>query len=143
MSSMGHIVDLRVDELTLEVGDDDTITAEFDATSLRVVSDGPSASDRKKIEDNAAKTLGVNKYQKFRFRSTSVQRDGNTARIQGDLTLHGVTNSISVEASNDGSCWSAKITLDQRKYNIKPYSAPFGAIKVKPEVEVSISVPSE
>jgi polyisoprenoid-binding protein YceI len=138
---MGHDVDLRVTDLSLEVGDDDSIKAEFAADSLQVCSEGPSASDRKDIERNAEKALETQKYSTIRFRSSSVQRDGDRARIEGDLTLHGVTNPISVEARDDGQCWVAEVTLDQRKYNIKPFSAMLGALRVKPEVKVTISVP--
>jgi polyisoprenoid-binding protein YceI len=70
-----------------------------------------------------------------------VARDGDRARIEGDLTLHGVTKPISVEARDDGQHWNAKIVLDQRDYGIKPFSAMLGALKVKPNVEVTISVP--
>lgn len=141
-AAMGHDVDLSVTTVSFEVGDDDSISAEFDADSLQVVSEGPSESDRKDIERNAAKTLETQKYSKIRFRSTSVVRDGDRAKIDGDLTLHGVTNPISVEARDDGTRWTAEVTLDQRKYNIKPFSAMMGALKVKPEVKVTISVPS-
>ena len=128
--------------MSLEVGDDDTITAEFDADSLEVVSEGPSESDRKKIAGNAADSLGARKYSKITFRSTSVARDGDSASIKGDLTLHGVTNPISAQAHNDGKCWNAEIILDQTKYGIKPFTAMLGALKVKAEVTIHISVPS-
>lgn len=141
LTSVGHDVDLRVTELTLEVGDDDSITADFDADSLRVCSEGPSESDRKDIERNAQKTLGTQKYPTIKFRSTSVKREGDRASIDGDLSLNGVTNPISTEARDDGSRWNAEITLDQRKFNIKPFSAMMGALKVKPEVKINISVP--
>lgn len=127
--------------MSLQVGDDDAITAEFDADSLRVVSEGPSASDRKEIESNAEKTLETRKYSKIKFQSTSVKRDGDRAQVDGDLTLHGVTNPISIQARDDGTCWTAEISVDQRKFNIKPFSAMMGALKVKPEVKVHISVP--
>jgi hypothetical protein len=52
-----------------------------------------------------------------------------------------VTNPISVEARDDGTRWNAKLVLDQRKFGIKPFSAMFGALKVKPNVEVHITVP--
>ena len=140
-SSMGHIVDLQVTTSSFDVGEDDIITAEFDATSLKVVSEGPKPSDRTEIEKNAAKTLEANKYSKITFRSTSVQRDGDRARIEGDLTLHGVTKPISAQARNDGEHWKAEVTLDQRDFGIKPYSAMLGALKVKPQVQIKISVP--
>jgi polyisoprenoid-binding protein YceI len=70
-----------------------------------------------------------------------VKRDGAQARIEGDLTLHGVTNPISLDAHDDGQRWNAKVVLDQRKFGIKPFSAMFGALKIKPDVEVNISMP--
>ncbi|MGH3930298.1 MAG: YceI family protein [Pseudonocardiaceae bacterium] len=139
---MGHDVDLRVRSLSLQVGEDDAITAEFDADSLEVVSEGPSDSDRKKIAGNAADTLGARKYSKITFRSTSVERTGDSANIQGDLTLHGVTKPISVQAHDDGKSWNADITLDQTDYGIKPFTAMLGALKVKAEVKIHISVPN-
>jgi polyisoprenoid-binding protein YceI len=71
-----------------------------------------------------------------------VERDSERAHIKGDLTLHGVTNQISLDAHSDGQRWNAKIILDQRKYGIKPFSAMLGALKIKPEVEVNISIPN-
>lgn len=137
---MGHDVTLRVTSLSLDVGDDDGVTVDLDAGSLRVTTEEVKESDRKEIEKNTEKTLEVRKHSKIQFRSVSVVRDGDRARIEGDLTLHGVTKTISVEARDDGKHWNAKVSLDQREYGIKPYSK-FGALKVKPDVEVNISVP--
>ena len=72
----------------------------------------------------------------------SVERDEDRARIIGDLTLHGVTNEISLEAHREGQRWHAKVILDQRDYGIKPFSAMLGALKIKPNVEVNISIPN-
>jgi polyisoprenoid-binding protein YceI len=141
LTSVGHDITLQVTTLSMEVGDDDAITADFDASSLRVTTEAVSASDRKKIERNAEETIEARRYPKIEFRSVSVVRDGDRARIEGDLTLHGVTAPISVEARDDGRRWNAKIVLDQRKFGIKPFSAMLGALKVKPEVEVHITVP--
>jgi hypothetical protein len=141
LTSFGHDVTLQVTSLSLDIGDDDTITGDFDAGSLRVTNEEISASDRQDIERNASKTLETGKYPKISFHSVSVVRDGDTARIEGDLTLHGVTNPITIEARNDGQRWDAKITFDQRKFGIKPFSAMLGGLKVKPDVDVSISVP--
>jgi hypothetical protein len=141
LTSFGHDATLRVTSLSLDVGDDDGITADFDSDSLRVV-DNISDANRRDIERNADKTLEPRKYPKIQFRSVSVERDSERAHIKGDLTLHGVTNQISLDAHSDGQRWHAKIILDQRKYGIKPFSAMLGALKIKPEVEVNISIPN-
>jgi YceI-like domain len=140
LTSFGHDVTLRVTRLSLDVTEDDEITADFDPGSLRVTTD-ISDSDRKDIEKNAVKVLEPEKYPKIQFRSVSVVREGDRARVEGDLTLHGVTRLISAEAYDDGARWNATIVLDQREFGIKPFSAMLGALKVKPEVEVNISVP--
>lgn len=140
LTSFGHDVTLRVTTLRLDVGDD-TVTGDFDASSLRVITEAISASDRADIERNTEKTLEAKRYPTIEFRSVSVVRDGDRASIEGNLTLHGVTNPISVEARDDGKNWNAKVVLDQRKFGIKPYSAMLGALKVKPDVEVHITVP--
>jgi polyisoprenoid-binding protein YceI len=139
-SSFGHDATLRVTSLSLDVGEDDGITADFDPGSLRLTDD-ISDSNRRDIERNAEKVLEPRKYSKIQFRSVSVTREGDRAQIEGDLTLHGVTNRISLEARDDGARWNAKIILDQRQFGIKPFSAMLGALKIKPEVEVNISVP--
>ena len=140
LTSFGHDTTLRVTNLSMTIAGDDTITADFFLDSLRVI-DGISESNRRDIERNAEKTLEPRKYPKAQFHSVSVVRDGTNARIDGDLILHGVTNRISVEAYDDGQRWNAKIILDQRAFAIKPFSAMLGALKIKPEVEVNISVP--
>lgn len=139
-SSFGHDATLRVTNLTLDVGEDDGITADFDPGSLKVV-DNISDSNRRDIEKNAEKTLEPRKYSKIQFQSVSVKREGDRARITGYLTLHGVENEISLDAHSEGQRWHAKIVLDQRKWGIKPFSAMLGALKIKPDVEVNISIP--
>jgi polyisoprenoid-binding protein YceI len=140
LTSFGHDVTLRVTSLSLDVGDDDGITADFDPGSLRVVDDILD-SNRRDIERNAEKVLEPRKHPKIQFRSVSVVRNGDRAGIEGDLTLHGVTNQISLDAYDDGQRWNAKVVLDQRKFGIKPFSAMLGALKIKSDVEVNISVP--
>jgi polyisoprenoid-binding protein YceI len=140
LTSFGHDATLRVTNLSLDIGDDDTVTADFDASSLRVT-DNISDSNREDIERNAEKTLEARKFPKIQFHSVSVVRNEDRARVEGDLTLHGVTSPISLDAYDDGQRWNAKIVLDQRKFGIKPFSAMLGALKIKPEVEVNISVP--
>ncbi|MGH3870955.1 MAG: YceI family protein [Pseudonocardiaceae bacterium] len=141
MTAVGHDITLQVTSLSLKVGEADAITADFDANSLRVTTEAVSVSDRKKIERNAQDTLETRRHPNIGFRSVSVERNGDRARIEGDLTLHGVTAAISVEARDDGKRWHAKIILDQRKFGIKPFSAMLGALKVKPDIEVDISIP--
>ena len=80
LTSMGHDVTFRVTNLSADVGDDG-ITVDLDAGSLRVITEAVKESDRKDIEKNTDKTLEVRKHPKIQFRSVSVVRDGDRARI--------------------------------------------------------------
>ena len=58
--------------------------------------------------------------------------------VVGKLTLHGVTREI--RCTRSGELVEAR--LDQRDFGIKPYSAMFGTLKVKPEVVVTVRLVS-
>jgi polyisoprenoid-binding protein YceI len=143
----GHDLVIHVTswEAELVVADDpaDTsmeLTAE--PTSLRVVEgtggmqalgDDDVANIHQTIEDEV---LGR---QDIRFRSTRVQteRDGSSIRAEGDLTLVGETRPIAVDlAIGHTGALTATAVVTQSAWGMKPYSALFGALKVKDEVLV-------
>ena len=141
LSAVGHDLCLRVSRLTVDVGADDSIVAEFDAASLRA--HGVSPDDARKIEKNAADdVLAARRFPSITFRSTKVTRDGaERARIEGTLTLHGVARPLAFDAVADGASWQAEVRLDVRDFGIKPYSALFGTLRVRADVRVVVRVP--
>lgn len=144
LAAVGHDLTLRVGDFSLEVDQaaGNAVRARFAAGSLRVASAGVSPSDARDIERNAARdVLDAKRYPEIAFASTRVSRDGDQARVEGDLTLHGVTRPLVVDARADASHWRAEVRLDQRPFGIKPYSALLGTLKVKPELVVRVAVP--
>ena len=147
LSAIGHDLKLRVTDFTIEIGDGPSVQARFRADSLRVVGvlrggtvdeREPSAKDRKEIEGNIAReVLEAGKYPEIAFRSKSVE----SARVTGSLDLHGVRRDIAFEARQEGDCWLARIPIHQPDFRIKPFKALLGALRVKPEVLVEVSVP--
>jgi len=129
------------------------VRAELEAGSLRVVcamKDGRerpgtlSADDRAKVEENLAKdVLHVRKHPTIRFESRRVERTDAGARVSGELTLHGVTRPLTVQARREGDAWVVETTLHQPDWGIKPFRAALGALKVKPDVRVRLRVPAE
>ena len=130
-------------EATLVVDDDpDASSMELtaDATSLRVqegtggihaLGDEDVASIHQTIDEE------VLKRQEIAFRSTGVEADGDTLRARGDLTIVGNTQPIEFDlVSGDGGELSGSAVVTQTAFGMKPYSALFGALKVKDEVEV-------
>ena len=152
LSAIAHDLKLRVATLDVKVTGDTEIVATFDARSLRVVcaqkngtddTGALSASDRQKIEETIAKdVLESRRFPEIRFASTAVERShgGDTYLVRGDLTLHGVTRSISFTARTEGALRVAEVTLHQPDFGITPYRAMLGALKLRPDVRVRVEV---
>lgn len=140
LSALAHDLKIAVTQVALEKSDD-AVRATFDAGSLRVVcpqkdgKDNPGALPSllyKEIEKNiVGDVLAAARHPKVTFESTRV----TPTEVVGMLTLHGVKKEIRCTRSPDGLV-SAR--LDQRDFGIKPYTAMFGTLKVKPEVVVTV-----
>ncbi len=145
LAAVGHDLRLAVGRFTIDVGAPDApdaIDARFAADSLRVDGD-VSEHDRRTIERNAREdVLDARRHPEIRFRATQVVRDGRRARISGELTLHGATRPLSIDAEDDGQRWTAEVRLDQRQFGIKPFSAMLGTLRVRADVLVRVSIPS-
>ena len=144
LSAVGHDLCLRVERFGVEITGDasaPSILARFDAASLRVTGD-VSPADARKIEGHAAgDVLAARKFPTIELRSTRVVRDGERARVEANLTLHGATRPIAFDAVADASDWRAEVRLDQRDFGIKPFTAMLGALRVRPDVLVRVRVP--
>jgi len=142
----GHdlLIHVTAWEATLVVPDDDlggaTMELTADPTSLRVkegtggiqaLGDADVASIHQTIDDEVLRRQGIG------FRSTSVQADGETLRVQGDLTIVGNTQPVEFDlVSGDAGELRGSAVVTQTAFGMKPYSALFGALKVKDEVQV-------
>jgi len=151
LSSVAHDLKIRVTKFDL-AWDGATLTASFDPRSLRVVNalkggrEDPEAlgeGDKAKIEKSIIDdVLHAKRHPTIEFRSSEVVAEEKGFRIKGDLTLHGVTRRISPKASLRGDRWSVQVSIHQPDYEIKPFSAMLGTLKVKPKLRVRLSVPA-
>ena len=143
----GHDLDIVVTawEATLEIGEAPSAArAELtaDATSLRVrtgtggmqaLGDDDKDSIHQTIDDEVLKRRDIS------FRSTRVEaeHEGGRLHAEGDLTLAGETRPIAFDlAIGGGGELTAAALVTQSAWGMKPYSALFGALKVKDEVLV-------
>lgn len=105
-----------------------------------------SESDRKQVEDNmkSEAQLNVAKYPTLTFKSKSITFTGDKAQVTGDLTIRGVTRSVSFPATVklDGSTFvgEGKLKVKQTDYGFEPYSALLGAIKNQNEVILNLKI---
>jgi len=148
-AKVGH--DLTIDvtswSATLEVGGDGIPTAvelRADGDSLRVRegTGGVQAlgdDDRVEIQERIDEEVLGRK--PIEFRSTAVEPAGEGRfRIAGDLTLAGREHPSEFElgADADGAITGAAV-VRQSDWGIKPYTALFGTLKVKDEVEIEFA----
>ena len=154
LARMAHDLKLQVERFSIEV-DEATrqIKATFDPSSIQVVCarvdghDDPSTlskGDKKKIYDNVTKdVLKTRKHPEIRFDSTKVVERGDGFAVEGTLQLFGKSRSIQTSVRAEGDRWLTEVTIHQPDYGIKPFTAALGALKVKPDVQVRVSVPRE
>jgi polyisoprenoid-binding protein YceI len=129
-------------DATLTVGDSSSLELNADASSLDVekgeggmnaLGDDDKADIKKTIDKD------ILKKQDIEFRSSDVTATDAGLKVSGDLSIAGKGKPVSfdVTADDDGSI-NASATLTQSDFGIKPYSALFGALKVKDDVEVTV-----
>jgi polyisoprenoid-binding protein YceI len=154
LARLAHDLKLQVERFSIEV-DDAThqIKATFDPSSIQVVCaqvdgrDDPSTlskGDKKKIYDNVTKdVLRVRKHPEIRFESTNVVGRGEGFAVEGTLHLHGKSRNMQASVRAEGDRWVSEVRVHQPDFGIKPYTAALGALKVKPDVVVRVSVPRQ
>ena len=87
------------------------------------------------IEKNAfGEVLETKRYPLIQFVTTKV----TDTEVVGQLTLHGQTRELRGRRSGQ----SAEFRVDQRDFGMKPFSAMLGALKVKPELTVKVTLSS-
>lgn len=100
------------------------------------------AKTQAKIQkDMEEMTLETKTFSEITFRSTRIESLGNAEwKVEGDLSLHGVTKPVRLTAKRSGDSYSARTVLKQTDYGIRPISVGGGTIKVKNEVEIEFQI---
>jgi polyisoprenoid-binding protein YceI len=99
----------------------------------------------------SAEFLDVARYPEMTFRSKRIEAAGGGYRVTGDLSLHGVTREVVLEAEfagfgkdpwgNQRAGFSAKGSLDRRDFGLVWNAAlETGGVLVGEKVEISIEV---
>lgn len=138
LSPVGHDLVLRVRSFRVDAAPG-RIEGRFDAGALEVAGpDALSGGDRRKIEARVRdEVLDVRRHPEVVFVSTRIEGP----RVDGDLTIRGVTRSISFVARETGARLVARVELPLSSFGVAPVTAFFGALRVRDAVEVEIAVP--
>jgi polyisoprenoid-binding protein YceI len=127
-------------------GDGGRVTALIDAASIR------TGNEQRDQHVRSADFLGVEKYPQIEFVSTEVRDfDGETFTLVGELTLHGVTRTVELEAEFLGvvadpsdlerTGFSATTTISRAAFGIDIQTG-FGAgnVVVADTIEIAIEI---
>jgi hypothetical protein len=162
LSPIAHDLRIKIERFTIEVGES-SVVASFDCSSLSVdtpMKDGkenPSAlndADKAKIAGQIRdEVLHSGKHPQARFQSRSVVRraDGGYD-LAGELTLHGVTRPLQArteavgQSPRSGAAANATVgggqqldlTLHQPDFEIVPFRAMMGTLKIQADVRIRI-----
>lgn len=171
--SIGHDIEIDVPSFWMDVStgpsspEQISIDATIDAGSLRVLGsvkggsldeDALSRHDKATIERAIRDDiLDSSRFPTITFRSSRIALSsppGTRARIEGQLTLKGITRPLDFDAILHGGHAgghtgghtgahdvSAEVVIDQTSFGIKPYTALLGALRVKREVLVRVRAP--
>jgi polyisoprenoid-binding protein YceI len=128
-----------------------TLTVEFDAAALKVTGKGEPPEDVPEVQRvmRGERVLDVAKYQKIAFSSRKIsvtQRSAERSvlRVDGELTLHGATRSLTVPVevrlTANGLSANGRVSVRQSDFGIRPVTAAGGAVRVKDEVEIVFTI---
>jgi polyisoprenoid-binding protein YceI len=140
-------------DLTIEVTrwsgqlDSGRLDATIDLTSL-AIREGRGGikpltdRDRRDITGQAAKSLDAGRYPGAAYAATSfTPDDAGGGAIDGTLTLHGQSHPLRLQVSKTGdNQYRATATVVQSQFGIKPYSGMFGALKLRDDVDLEVTV---
>jgi polyisoprenoid-binding protein YceI len=99
------------------------------------------AKDQAAIQkDMQEMTLESAKYPEIVFRSSNIVRSGAQWKVDGALTLHGVTKTIHADVKKTGDSYTGRTTLKQTDFGIKPVTVGGGLVKVKDELEIEFQI---
>src|SRR5262245_17044843 len=157
-SSFGHNHNIAVKNMSGETQFTDGTVApaslhlKVEASSL-VVTDKISDKDRQTIEQEMRdQVLEAGKYPEITFNSTKIEATKNPdgqyqGKIWGDLTLHGVTHNIPINAqlTFDSKTLRARgeFSLKMSDYGIKAPSVAGGTITVKDTLKFNFNIFSQ
>jgi YceI-like domain len=154
LSTLAYDLRINVTSFVIDVGENEHfISARFDAESLRVdcaMVEGAERPDiltsweKAEIEGNILKeVLDTKTYKDIVLTSSSVKKEDSAYFVKAVLALHGAERKISFTVKEEKQYYEADVRLRLPDYGIRPFSALFGAIRLKPDILIRVRIPRE
>jgi hypothetical protein len=139
-----HWVDAPIDDGTIDAASaTPSVQFSVDSRKLSVKPEaGVSDKDQAEVQANMqAKVLESAAYPEIVFRSTQVRPNRDNAwKVSGELTLHGVTRSVTIDVAREGGAYVGTVRIKQKDFGIQPIKIGGGVVKVKDELEIGFRV---
>ena len=122
-----------------------SVTVEVDAESFEV-REGTGGvkpltdADRAEIKKTLKEVLHTAQHPTITFRSRRVDGSVGSLTLDGELTIRGVARPVMVQGGVTDGRVVGGATVVQSRWGIRPYSAFFGALKLRDEVRVEFDV---
>ncbi|MGH9262913.1 MAG: YceI family protein, partial [Acidimicrobiales bacterium] len=97
-------------------------------------------ADRAEIKKTLGEVLHTAQHPTITFRSRRVDGSAGSFTLHGELTIMGETRPVTVQGRVTDSRVVGSATVVQSRWGIRPYSAFFGALKLRDEVKVDFDV---
>jgi len=138
-----HII--RVPLADGRVSEEGTLSVEIAVRTAQMTVLDPALSADKRAEVQARmqgpEVLDSARYPELRFASTRIEPAGaNEWRVTGDLSLHGVTRSLTFPVARHDTHYRGVASIRQRDFGIQPISIAGGTVKVKDELRIEFDI---
>jgi polyisoprenoid-binding protein YceI len=122
-----------------------SVTVEVDADSFEVRKGTGgvkplSDADRAEIHKTLKAILHTAQHPTITFRSRQVDGSAASFACDGELTIMGATHPVALQGRVTDGRVIGRVTVVQSRWGIRPYSAFFGALKLRDEVKVDFDV---
>jgi len=138
-----HIVNAPLSSGTIQESGTQHIEFRVETAKMKVRPDPKiDAKDEATIQTHMEEmVLETKKFPEITFRSSHVQKlaEGQW-KVDGDLSLHGVSKAVSLTVKQTGESYTTHTVLKQTDFGITPISIGGGIIKVKDEVQLDFQI---
>ena len=148
LSAVAHDLRLRLEQFAVTL-EGTAVHGEFDLKSIHL--DGPVQNgvvrpedydDGKRADVEKAMhqdVLDTAKHPTARFKGQALSRDGGFA-VSGDLELAGRTAPLAFDVRGENGNYRAEIEIAPSRWGIAQYKALLGAIRLKDQVRIEITL---
>ena len=137
-----HEVEARIAEGNLDAKAGQ-LRLSVDSRQMRVLDPQLPSDKRRQVQERmlGPEVLDSTRFPEIVFESTHVQQgQGETLKVDGRLSLHGVTKPISIVVHVGNGRYTGRFSLKQRDFAITPVSIAGGTVKVKDEVKITFDL---